>query len=277
LEINTLENAVYLNMKNDLSFVIHTELSLYEHQSTYNPNLPIRDLFYVAKVYQGMTKDMNLYGSHQIEIPTPRFIAFYNGIEKQPERKELRLSDAFRRQGGKSKEEKAGSISEKILDAGAEAADNREESLELKVLMININPGYNEELMKGCKTLREYTAYVDKVRTYEKRMSLEDAVEKAIDECIKESILEEFLTKYRAEAKDVSIFEYDEEKHMQQEREEWEKRGEERGEKRGRKQGISKINQLNQMLIENQRLDDLQRAACDEEYQMKLLEEYGLD
>ncbi|PLT58886.1 hypothetical protein CDL21_14965, partial [Mediterraneibacter gnavus] len=63
LEINTLENAIYMSMHNDLSFLIDSRLSLYEHQSTYSPNLPLRYLFYISDLYSGMTKDENLYGT----------------------------------------------------------------------------------------------------------------------------------------------------------------------------------------------------------------------
>ena len=49
LEIVTLENAIYMNMKNDLAFIMDSYLNLYEHQSTYSPNMPLRDLFYIAK------------------------------------------------------------------------------------------------------------------------------------------------------------------------------------------------------------------------------------
>ena len=95
LEINTLENAIYLSMHNDVSFIIDSRLSLYEHQSTYSPNLPLRYLFYVSDLYAKMTKDSNLYGSRRIMIPAPRFLIFYNGKEERPEREVLELSDAF--------------------------------------------------------------------------------------------------------------------------------------------------------------------------------------
>lgn len=84
LRITTLENAIYMNMKNDLSFVFDFSLSIYEHQSTMNPNIPLRDLFYVSKVLQGLTKDEDLYGSKEVKVPTPRFIVFYNGREETP-------------------------------------------------------------------------------------------------------------------------------------------------------------------------------------------------
>ncbi len=79
LEITTLENAVYMNYKNDISFVFDFELMLYEHQSTCNPNMPLRDLFYVSRVLQNRIKDENLYSKSLIKIPAPRFVVFYNG------------------------------------------------------------------------------------------------------------------------------------------------------------------------------------------------------
>ena len=83
--------------------------------------------------------------------------------------------------------------------------------MELKVLVININEGYNQKLMESCQILKEYAQYVSKVRTYKKTLSLNEAVEKAVEECIQEGILREFLLKHRAEVVAMSIFEYDRE------------------------------------------------------------------
>jgi len=204
LKITTLDNAIYLNMKNDLSFLINSGLSLYEHQSTYNPNLPLRNLGYVSDLYSVITKDDNLYGKTLIKIPTPQFVVFYNGIDEQPERKILKLSDAFEVQ-------------------------EEEVNLELKILVLNINPGYNVELMDKCKTLKDYMQYVHRVRSYAKTMPLVEAVERSVNECIKDDILAEFLKNYKAEAMSVSIYEYDEEKHMQQVFAEGEVKGKEVG------------------------------------------------
>ena len=195
LEINTLENAIYMSMRNDLSFLIDSTLSLYEHQATYNPNLPLRNLFYVSGLYSNMTKDRNLYGSRIIELPNPKFVVFYNGQKEVPDRSILKLSDAFQ-----------------VKDEDAE--------LELTTIMLNINPGHNDGLLKDCKTLSDYVEFVRRVRYYVITMPLEKAVEKAIEECIKDDVLADFLRKHRSEAKAVTIFEYDEEKHMQQIREE---------------------------------------------------------
>ena len=148
----------------------------------------------MSDLYSKMTKDENLYGTKKVEIPAPKFIIFYNGVEKRPERETLRLSDMYY-----SREEHS--------------------ELELEATLLNINIGYNEEIKSICKSLKDYAEYTGRVRTYAKEMRIEEAVEKAITECIREGILAEFLSKNRAEAKKMSIYEYDEEKHMRMERE----------------------------------------------------------
>ena len=188
LTVVTLENAVYMGMKNDLAFVLETGLYLYEHQSTYNPNIPLRDLFYIANEYQALIRKRSLYSSAIQKIPTPKFLVFYNVTDRKVgDREELRLSDAY---------------------------ENRTEEpdLELKVTILNINKGHNRELMEKCNVLREYAQYVAKVRAYTQTMNLDEAVNLAITECIQEGILAEFLQRNRAEVWKVSIFEYDKEK-----------------------------------------------------------------
>ena len=224
LEINTLENAIYMTMRNDLSFLIDFRLSLYEHQSTYSPNLPLRDLFYISDLYSGMVKDENLYGVKLVQIPAPQFVIFYNGMKEMPDRTVLRLSDAY-------------------------SVKEENPALELTAVMLNINRGHNEKLKGLCKSLKDYSEYTARVREYADTMPISEAVEQAICECIQEGILAEFLKQNRAEAKQVSIYEYDEEKHMRQERETfWEdgwaagreegiREGEERGREAGRKEG----------------------------------------
>lgn len=214
LEINTLKNAIYMSMHNDVSFIIDSRLSLYEHQSTYSPNLPLRYLFYVTDLYSSITKDANLYGTKLIPIPAPKFIIFYNGKGKYPERQELRLSASFN-------------------------VPDEEPSLELRATLLNINPGYNEELKKACKTLNDYSEYTARVRLYAETMELEDAVNRAINECIRDGILAEFLSRNKAEAMKMSIYEYDEEKHMRQTREEGFEDGYEKGHESGYRNGLA--------------------------------------
>lgn len=216
IEIVTLENAIYMNAKNDLAFLLDFELNLYEHQSTFSANMPLRDLFYISKELQKLVKSDELYRSRRVEIPTPRFLVLYNGTEEQPERQVLKLSDAFQKK-------------------------TEEPELELKVTMLNINLEQNNELLEHCKKLREYAVYVDKMRRYAKVMSIEEAAERTVTECIKEDILQEFLIKYRKEAIMTSIFEYNEERAMKYIREDeyskGVKAGEEAGIKLGREQG----------------------------------------
>ncbi len=95
LEINTLENAIYLGRKNDISFIIQSQMYLYEHQSTMNPNIPLRNLFYVASLYTRMAGERNLFSSQEIYLPKPYFVVFYNGTDAQPERRIFRLSDLY--------------------------------------------------------------------------------------------------------------------------------------------------------------------------------------
>ena len=215
LEINTLQNAIYMKMKNDVSFLFNFQVNLYEHQSTVNPNMPLRDLFYVADLLQNYVKDCNLYARSLIKIPAPRFIVFYNGMEKQPERRVYRLSDAFSKK-------------------------QEEPELELIVTVLNINAGNNAQLLGKCRTLREYMQYIERVRRYAGQMSIEDAVERAITECIKDGILAEFLKRNRAEAMKVSIYEYNEELHLATVRQEGYEDGLSKGLERGLCEGLER-------------------------------------
>lgn len=204
LTITTLDNAIYMTMENDLSFIIDMRLALYEQQSTVNPNLPLRFLMYITDIYSAYTKNMNIYGSKKVQIPLPSFVIFYNGVKSQPDRTEFLLSELFH-------------------------PTTDQPALELKAVMLNINKGHNQELMNACHTLRDYSEYVARIRTYSAEMPLTDAVEKAITECIHENILRDFLLKNRAEAKAMSIYEYDEEKTLRMFREEGYEDGERNG------------------------------------------------
>ncbi len=239
LEITTLENAVYMNYKNDISFVFDFELMLYEHQSTVNPNMPLRDLIYVTKVLQGIIRNENLYSSMLIKLPTPRFVVFYNGTDFQPGEQTLRLSDSFQK-------------------------ELERPELELIVTVYNINWGYSRELMEACRLLKEYAQYVERVRSLAKELPFPDAVEKAVDYCIQHGILAEFLLKNRVEAIEMSIFEYDEEKYLKSEREVWRNEGEER------------FSRLLQRLQEEGRNEDINRAIAEPEYREQLYAENGL-
>lgn len=218
LEINTLENAVYLSMKNDISVIVDTTLSLYEHQSTYSPNLPYRNLQYVAAIYAGMISENSIYKMRPLQLPTPRFVVFYNGTDKDlPDRTVLLLSDLFKK---------------------SNSSTEFEPWMELKTVVLNINKGHNEQLMKTCQTLGEYTELVSRIRCYQKDMSLESAVTYAIDECISEGILAEFLSKNRREAIRVSVLECKFEDVVKALQEEAQEDGYEKGLSAGQAQGL---------------------------------------
>ena len=241
LQITTLENAIYMGMKNDVSFIIDSRLAFYEHQSTDNPNMPLRNLFYVACVYASLVDGKNIYGSRLISLPNPQFVVFYNGKKDLPERSILRLSDAYE-----------------------VSSEHEETALELQVEVLNINRGKNQALMEKSPTLYQYSFFVDTVRKYESALPFEQAMERAIDECIGRGILSDFLQHNKAEVLRVCLFEYDQEKHIRQEKDEsWE-------------DCQTAINQLNLRLIADDRIDDLKRSAADTVYQKELLEEYEL-
>lgn len=194
LEIVTLENAIYMGMKNDLAFIVDTGLFLYEHQSTYNPNMPLRDLFYIAGEYQKLVDHRSLYASTLQKIPAPSFLVFYNGSERKEDSWVSYLSEAYENLTG-------------------------EPNLELKVITLNINEGHNSQLMEQCQILREYAQYVAKVREYARRKELDEAVEQAVNDCIQSGILAEFLRKNKSEVIAMSIFEYDKEEEERKLRE----------------------------------------------------------
>ena len=167
-------------------------------------------------MYSRMTKDKNLYGTAKVRIPAPEFVVFYNGREQMPERDILKLSDLF-------------------------MVNDRPIKLELEAVVLNISGENNRELKAACQTLREYAIYTDKIRQYTEEMSLEEAVDRAIRECIHEDILREFLENHRMEARAMSIFEYDQEKHMRQEREAAWKEGRRSGLEEGREQILESL------------------------------------
>ena len=192
LIFTTLENAIYLGMKNDVSFLLDDRMTLYEHQSTWNPNMPLRDLLYIARLLEKHVNAGNrsIYSSSLIRIPAPRFVVFYNGQRRVEEHTVMKLSDAFEK-------------------------PETDPALELRVRLVNINPGASPELMERCRTLREYSEFVARIRKHiDEEASIQEAVEQAVSECIREGILAEFLRSQRSEVVAMSIFEYDHEVEM---------------------------------------------------------------
>ena len=254
LEITTLDDVIYLSMKNDLSFIISATLNLYEHQSTFNANMPIRGLLYFARLYEAYIKKnkLDIYGHKMIDLPEPRYIVFYNGRSNQPDEKELKLSDAFH-------------------------SDNPNPVLECRARMININLGHNQELMESCKRLWDYSYFIAEVnQNLDKGYALETAIKKAMDVCIEKGILLDILEKSRNEVFDMLLTEYDEKLHMKTLYEQGKEAGLEEGFGSGYDSANERINTLNEMLKRDNRLDDLFRSFSDKEFQKRLLQEYKL-
>ncbi len=178
VEITTLENVVFINIRNDVSFVLNHVFNLYEHQSTYNPNMPLRTLMYLANSYERMInkKEANIYGSVLIKIPTPKFIMFYNGDMEYPDKMSMLLSDAF---------------------------ENKElqGDVELKVTMLNINYNHNRKLLEQCEVLKGYSLYNNKFKEYTKREGITkvEAANMAIEYCIQNNVLADFFKMRRSE------------------------------------------------------------------------------
>jgi len=213
LTIFTLEDALYISYKNDISFLFGEELNLYEHQSTINPNMPVRGLIYLSRNIEAYIELMNLdiYSGVLQQLPFPQYIVFYNGTDSTPERMTLKLSDAFPAIKGKTP------------------------CLECTATLLNINYGHNRALMERCHKLEEYALFIHYIRQNQASgMTLEQAVSKAVDDCIRQHILESVLTKQRAEVKNVVLSTFNKENHERILKEHYQKIGEEHGEKRGR-------------------------------------------
>ncbi|MBP3277725.1 MAG: hypothetical protein J6M44_02090 [Butyrivibrio sp.] len=195
--INTIGDSTFLKVKNDVSFIFNYELNVFEHQSTPCPNMPLRDLFYVAKLLKKITQEDDLYASKLVKIPTPKFYVFYNGTEPLPDEKIYRLSEQFEKQTA--------------------APD-----IELTVTVLNINEGNNKKLMAACNTLKSYSIFVSLVRKYikeipkdidDKEEEIKAAINHAIQDCIDQDILKAFFEKHRREVQDMTYWDYNEELH----------------------------------------------------------------
>ena len=214
IQIFRLEKGISLSMRNDASLILDMYLNIYEHQSTYSPNMPLRSLLYLAEMYKILVKDKDLYGRTLIKIPTPKFVVFYNGTEERPSVETLRLSDAFIH----------------ITDTP---------DLELVCTVYNINLGKNGEFLKKCPVLAEYMQFIDEIRQNE-RTGDERPIEKAIDWCIEHDILREFLKEHRSEVLKAMTIDMTFERREELIRRDERAAGREEGREEGRAEGTMK-------------------------------------
>ena len=214
IEIVELDQGVSLSMRNDASCIIDSSFSLYEHQSTYNPNMPLRSLLYYTIHLKDFVERKDLYGRRLIRIPTPNFVVFYNGTEERPEYEEMRLSQAFSRETDKPQ-------------------------IQVICKVYNINPDYNTELKHKSEVLCGYTCFVEKVRVHQKQgMEVKEAVALASEACIREHVLEGFFRERKDEIINMAHLDYTWERREELIREEEYADGYEQGRTIGIEQGI---------------------------------------
>lgn len=286
IELTTIRETLYLGMHNDVSFLISSLMNLYEQQSTYNPNMPVRLLQYAGNMYEqyivGHRK--NKYGRALIRLPVPKLVVFYNGPDDRPEAEELKLTDAF-------------------------APELRETSdIQVRVRMFNVNLGKNETLLEACEPLAEYAWIVDSIRKNERALRgevedgilMETAIDRAIDAIPEGFDTKRYLEAHRAEVKGMLLTEYNEAQAMELFREEGRAEGraegrvegraegriEGRAEGRieghaegrieGRAEGEDRLARLMKLLFNLRRFDDAQKATTDAEYRDKLYREFQI-
>ena len=193
LEVVTMEDVIFMKMKNDLSFIIDSRLNLYEHQSTWNPNMPLRGLFYFSQQYEGLlgAEGADVYGEKRVPLPTPEYIMFYNGRGMKEDRRTLYLSDSF------------------SMGRGSGA-------LECTCRVINVRRGHNRELMDKCRRLWEYSEFVSEIEAnIKKGLGRDEAIQSAIDCCIERGILTDILRTEKSEVLHmIFLTEYDEKMHL---------------------------------------------------------------
>ncbi len=188
IEIRTIDEIIWLGMKNDVSFIIDNRLSLWEQQSTWNPNMPVRGLMYFGKMYEAFIDGLSprsLYSKQLVKLPVPRYVVFYCGVDKKVEpMTKLHLSDAF-----------------EIPD------DSRE--FEWTATVYDLKAPENAHLRKGCKALDDYVTFVNKLQECVRTgMGYERAIDETVDWCIKHDAMKGFLQKHRAEVKDMCLTEF---------------------------------------------------------------------
>ena len=258
LTVTTLKGGVYMKYKNDASFVFGQDLYMFEQQSSRNPNMPLRFLHYLSDVYRQMYNNSDLHRSTTLKIPVPHFVTFYNG--KQPLEAEsiLRLSDMYEKEIDCPELElmvrvininTGAIINKKLLDTeknhiinGTNQSDEFHNSNN-KVSSDNTNSfTYSSEFLSKCETLKDYMSFVNKVRvkTDVERLDIRTAVTEAVDECIAENVLSEFFRNHREEVIAVSIYEYDEEGHLEIVKEEGRQLGIAEGRQLGLAEGLNK-------------------------------------
>lgn len=234
-DITTIDDVIYIKMKNDVSFLLDDYMNLWEQQSSFNPNMPVRGLMYYGNLFsQYIDKSgESIYGSRLIQLPTPKYIVFYNGPTDRSPVEKLKLSDAF-------------------------IHPDHSSEFEWTATVYNLNKGKNDQLLHLCKPLGDYMTLIGYIREYQTEgLDPKDAVDQAVQRCIAENILSGFLTKHRAEVMDVCITEFNEKAYADSIRRE--------GEARGRKEGQNLLVKAVQLLHDGHTEQELLDQGIDKQ------------
>lgn len=246
LKITTLRDALYVGVRNDVSFLFGQDMNLYEHQSTYCPNMPLRGFEYfhdLIKEYLGGDEsyEERIYSRKLQPIPSPKYVVFYNGTDRHVDREDLRLSDAYDGDG----------------------------DIEVVAHVININAGHNDELLQKCKPMSDYSELIHRLRSnLRDGKAKEDVVAQTIDSCIEDGILSDILRKERARVMSTLVIGLTEEQKERLHAYEKECEREE-----GRVEGRKESDRLTEYLLAQDRIDDLKRTLKDEDFRNKILSE----
>ena len=257
--------------RNDISFILGSDMSLFEHQSTFNPNMQLRGLFYFSSLYKKYVAENNIdiYSSKRARIPIPRYIIFYNGQHEMPERCTLRLSDAFVK---KSDNYNSNQVTASDTSSNCNSV-KFQPAMEITAHMININIGNNAELMEKCRLLHDYAAFIGLIRDYiSQENDINTAVTLAINQAISHNILKEVLSVHTAEVRDMILTEYNEEQHIKNEKNISYDDGFNDGVERGISQGtqIANTKAIKNMIKLNVPKDKILECYSEEEYNSAL-------
>ena len=190
-----LEQVLYMKYYNDIAMLIDGKIViLIEHQSTINKNMPFRFLEYIARIYEKITTKDEKFGRKLVKLPVPEFYVFYNGKEDYPTESMMKLSDAFIQLGDNSE------LKNQL--------ENANYPLEISVKVININVDKENPILKRCEALKEYSEFIEQVRS-----NIENAVSEpftnAIKEAIKKGFLSDYLNRKSTEVQNMLLAEYD--------------------------------------------------------------------
>ena len=218
ITIYTMDDVIYIKMKNDVSIILDSYLSLWEQQSSYNPNMPIRGFMYFGNMYNRYIEEnkLNIYGKKLIKIPTPKYIVLYNGTQDAPAVEKLKLSDAF-------------------------INSNNGGEFEWTATVYNINPNMNDDLLNKCKALKDYMIFINRIRSNLKKHHIEEAVEEAVKSCIEDGVMAVLLLKLKSEVKDMCLTEYNEKVFIDGIRNEGIEEGKAEGRAEGKAESVTEI------------------------------------